>query len=151
MSLNAQRTALIAEVDRLGWELVLVADEGSSAKNLNRPALLAALSRLDRGDAAALIAIRLDRTSRSVADVAGLLDRAGRKNWGLVLLSPALDLADSAGRFTANVLASAAQYVKGLISARTREGIAARVMSEPLHGDDEDDDCSGHQSEPDQA
>ncbi len=48
---------------------------------MNRPALLAALTRLDRGDADALIAIRLDRISRSVADFAGRLDRAGRKGW----------------------------------------------------------------------
>lgn len=93
-----------------GWDLELVADEGLSAKNMNRPAPQAALGWLDCGEADTLISIRLDRISRSVADFAGLLDRAGRKGWGLVLLSPALDLADPAGRFTANVLASAAQY-----------------------------------------
>jgi len=93
-----------------GWDLELVADEGLSGKNMNRPALQAALGRLDCGEADTLISIRLDRISRSIADFAGLLDRAGRKGWGLVLLSPALDLADPAGRFTANVLASAVQY-----------------------------------------
>lgn len=107
-SLDAQRTALTDEADRRGWDLELVADEGLSAKNMNRPGLTSALERLDNGDADVLMAIRLDRVSRSVADFAGLLDRAGRKGWGLVLLSPALDLADPAGRFTANVLASAA-------------------------------------------
>jgi DNA invertase Pin-like site-specific DNA recombinase len=125
-SLDAQRTALTAEADRRGWDLELVADEGLSGKNMNRPALLEALDRLDRGEADTLISIRLDRVSRSVADFAGLLDRAGRKGWGLVLLSPALDLADPAGRFTANVLASAAQYERELISARTKEGMAQR-------------------------
>ncbi len=81
---------------------------------MNRPALLEALGRLDRGEADTLISIRLDR--------------AGRKGWGLVLLSPALDLADPAGRFTANVLASAAQYERELISARTKEGMAQRKV-----------------------
>lgn len=127
-SLDAQRTALTGEADRRSWDLELVADEGLSAKNMNRPALQAALSRLDSGDADTLISIRLDRISRSVADFAGLLDRAGRKGWGLVLLSPALDLADPAGRFTANVLASAAQYERELISARTKEGMAQRKV-----------------------
>ncbi|MGI8418209.1 MAG: recombinase family protein [Nakamurella sp.] len=127
-SLDAQRTALIDETGRRGWDLELVADEGLSGKNMNRPALLEALTRLDRGDANTLISIRLDRISRSVADFAGLLDRAGRKGWGLVLLSPALDLADPAGRFTANVLASAAQYERELISARTKEGMAQRKV-----------------------
>ncbi len=127
-SLDAQRTALNGEADRRGWDLELVADEGLSGKNMNRPALLEALARLDRGEADTLISIRLDRISRSVADFAGLLDRAGRKGWGLVLLSPALDLADPAGRFTANVLASAAQYERELISARTKEGMAQRKL-----------------------
>lgn len=125
-SLDAQRTALTDEADRRGWDLELVADEGLSAKNMNRPGLTSALERLDRGDADSLMAIRLDRVSRSVADFAGLIDRAGRKGWGIVLLSPALDLADPAGRFTANVLASAAQYERELIGARTREGMAQR-------------------------
>jgi len=127
-SLDAQRTALTLEVERRGWDLELVADEGLSAKSMNRPALLGALARLDRGEADALLSIRLDRISRSVADFAGLVDRAGRKGWGLVLLSPALDLADPAGRFTANVLASAAQYERELISARTKEGMAQRKV-----------------------
>jgi len=127
-SLDAQRTVLTGEADRRGWDLELIADEGLSAKNMNRPALLEALGRLDRGEADTLISIRLDRISRSVADFAGLLDRAGRKGWGLVLLSPALDLADPAGRFTANVLASAAQYERELISARTKEGMAQRKV-----------------------
>jgi len=127
-SLDAQRTALTVEADRRGWDLEIVADEGLSAKNLNRPALAAALDRLDRGDADTLLSLRLDRISRSVADFAGLLDRADRKGWGLVLLSPSLDLAGPAGRFTANVLASAAQYERELISARTKEGMAQRKV-----------------------
>lgn len=91
-------------------------------------AAVRALARLDRGEADTLISIRLDRISRSVADFAGLLDRAGCKGWGLVLLSPARDLADPAGRFTANVLASAAQYERELISARTKEGMTQRKL-----------------------
>ena len=125
-SLDAQRAALTTEADRRGWDLEIVADEGLSAKTMNRPALQEALDRLDRGDADSLLSIRLDRISRSVADFAGLIDRAGRKGWGLVLLSPDIDLADPAGRFTANVLASAAQYERELIGVRTREGMAQR-------------------------
>ncbi|SDO48567.1 Site-specific DNA recombinase [Nakamurella panacisegetis] len=125
-SLDAQRATLIAEAERRGWECEVVADEGVSAKNLDRPGLTGALNRLDAGDADVLMAIRLDRISRSVADFAGLVDRAGRKGWNLVLLSPALDLSDPAGRFTANVLASAAQYERELISMRTREVLAKK-------------------------
>ncbi len=125
-SLDAQRATLTAEARRRGWDVEVVADEGASAKSLNRPGLLAALERLDRGDADYLLAVRLDRISRSVADFAGLLDRAAKRGWGLAMLSPNLDTTDAAGRFTANVLASAAQYERELIATRTREGMAQR-------------------------
>lgn len=133
-SLEAQRAALTVEAERRGWELEIVTDQGLSAKNLNRPALTAALERLDRGQAQFLLAVRLDRLSRSVADFAGLLDRAGRKGWGLVLQSPNIDTSDPAGRFTANVLASAAQYERELIGARTREGMAQRKLEGAVFG-----------------
>ena len=125
-SLSAQREALTVEGVRRGWDIEIVADEGVSAKTLNRPALQSALHRLDSGQADFLLAIRLDRISRSVTDFAGLLDRAGQKGWGLVLLSPNIDTSDPAGRFTSNVLASAAQYERELIGMRTREGMAQR-------------------------
>lgn len=127
-SLDAQRTALENEAERRGWELDVVVEDGVSGKVApsRRPALGPALAALDAGEADALMAVRLDRVSRSVADFAALIDRAGKKQWGLVLLSPALDLTDPAGRFTANVLASAAQYERELIGARTREGLAQR-------------------------
>lgn len=131
-SLDAQRATLTAEARVRGWDVEIVADEGLSAKNLNRPGLTSALARLDAGEADFLLAIRLDRVSRSVADFAGLLDRAARKRWGLVLLSPNIDTSDPAGRFTANVLASAAQYERELIGVRTREGMMQR-KAEGIH------------------
>ncbi len=125
-SLDAQKAILIAEADKRGWSLEVVADEGVSAKSLNRPGLQAALARLDAGDADVLLAIRLDRVSRSVADFAGLLDRSEKKGWGLTLLSPNIDTSDPAGKFTANVLAAAAQYERELIGVRTSEGMRQR-------------------------
>jgi DNA invertase Pin-like site-specific DNA recombinase len=131
-SLDAQRAALTAEAERRGWELRVMADEGVSAKTMNRPALQEALQLLDAGKADHLMAIRLDRVSRSVADFAGLIDRSQRRGWGLVLLSPNLDTSTPEGRFTANVLASAAQYERELIGARTREAMAQR-KAEGVH------------------
>lgn len=131
-SLEAQREALIREANRRGWDVEVVSDEGYSAKDLRRPGLTDALDRLDRGDADALLAIRLDRVSRSVADFAGLLSRAKRRRWRLVLLSPDLDTEDAAGKFTAHVLAAAAEYERDLIGARTKEGMAQR-RAEGVH------------------
>lgn len=127
-SLDAQRATLVAEAEKRGWDVEVVADEGLSAKSLKRPGLLSALARLDAGKANYLMAVRLDRVSRSVSDFAGLLDRAAKKGWDLTLLSPNIDTSDPAGGFTANVLASAAQYERELIGVRTREGMAQRRL-----------------------
>jgi DNA invertase Pin-like site-specific DNA recombinase len=131
-SLDAQRAELTAEAVRRGWDLEIVADEGVSGKNLHRPGMQEALRRLDAHEADQLLAVRLDRVSRSVADFAGLLDRSAKHGWGLVMLSPSLDLSDPSGRFTANVLAAMAQFERELIGARTREGMAQR-RAEGVH------------------
>lgn len=131
-SLDAQRAALVAEAAGRAWDVEVVADEGFSAKDLKRPGLTSALERLDGGEADALIAVRLDRVSRSVADFAGLLARAKRRSWRMVLLSPNLDTEDAAGKFTAHVLAAAAEYERDLIGARTREGMVQR-RAEGVH------------------
>ena len=126
-SLAAQEAALRADAERRGWRVEVVREEGRSAKSITgRPALLDALARLDKGEASYLMAVRLDRLSRSVRDFAGLVERATRRGWGIVLQSPNLDLSDPSGRFTANVLASAAEFERALISVRTREGMRQR-------------------------
>lgn len=72
------------------------------------------------------MAAKLDRVSRSVADFAGLLDRAQRKGWRLVLLDTGVDTSTASGELVSNMLASAAQYERRLISQRTRDGLAAK-------------------------
>jgi DNA invertase Pin-like site-specific DNA recombinase len=131
-SLDAQEDVLRAEAERRGWDLELYRDEGRSAKDLKRPGLQAALQRLDQGDGHALMAIRIDRVSRSVADFAGLMDRAARRGWEIVMLSPSLDTSDPSGRFTTHVLSAAAEYERALTSVRVREGMARR-KSEGVH------------------
>lgn len=123
-SLETQRAALLAEAERRGWDVEIVADEGLSAKNMNRPGLNSALARLDAGDADYLMAIRLDRVSRSVLDFAVLMDRANRKSWGIVLITQNMDTSTPAGRLTANIVASTAQFERELISERVSENIA---------------------------
>lgn len=126
-SLDAQEATLREEASRRGWDVEIVREEGKSAKDIKgRTKLTDALDRLDKDKAQYLLSVRLDRVSRSVADFASLIDRARKHHWGIVLLSPNLDLSDPSGEFVANVLASAAQYERRLISVRTREGMAQR-------------------------
>ena len=126
-SLDAQEAALVEAAEREGYRVEVVREEGKSGKSLTgRPALAEALQRLDRGEARALYAHRLDRISRSVADFAHLLDRAQRKGWAVVALDAGVNTATPSGEFLVNVLVSAAQYERRIIGARTRDALAQR-------------------------
>lgn len=132
-SLEAQRNLLSAEAVRRGWDVEILADEGYSAKAIeNRPALLSALDRLDKGSADVLLVLRVDRLSRSVSDFAALMARSQRRGWSLVALDLGVDTSTPAGDLMAHVLASVAQYERKVIGQRTREGMAQR-RAEGVH------------------
>lgn len=129
-SLDAQEAMMRDEATRRGWDVQVVREEGKSAKSIaGRPLLVDALRALDAGEADVLLAVRLDRVSRSLTDFAGLYERSGRKGWGLVLPSSGIDTTASAGpaqKFSAQIQAAAAELDRELIAVRTREGLAQR-------------------------
>lgn len=126
-SLDAQTVALVETVERKGFRVEVVREEGASGKSLRRrPALAEALVRLSEGKAQALYAHRLDRLSRSVSDFANLLERATREGWTVAVLDADVDTSSPSGEFLVNVLAAAAQYERRIISARTRDALAQR-------------------------
>jgi DNA invertase Pin-like site-specific DNA recombinase len=126
--LDAQHAAITAEATRRGWTLVDIAtDAGASGKSLaGRPALAAALTALDNGEAAALVVAKVDRLSRSLADFAALMQRAERSGWKVVTLDLPIDTTAPAGELMAAVVAATAQYERRLIGVRTRDALAAR-------------------------
>lgn len=128
----AEGVSLAAQRDRIeryahyraseegAFELVAVLeDAGLSGKTLERPALDRALSMLSAGEADALVVVKLDRLTRSVAGLAALLDRSSREGWALVSLSEHLDTKSAAGRLMANILASISQWEREAIGERT--------------------------------
>jgi DNA invertase Pin-like site-specific DNA recombinase len=125
LGLEAQRAILEADIARRGWEPVWLSDEGASARTIYRPALTEALRMLAAGEAGALVVAKLDRLTRSLADSAGLLERAKREGWTLVVLDIGADTSTPAGRMVAGVLASAAQYQRELTALNTTEALAA--------------------------
>lgn len=126
--LDAQVTAMQAECERRGWELVRVAtDAGASGKSLNgRPELAGALGALDAGEAEVLLAAKLDRVSRSVLDFAALMARGDRYGWSIVVLDVNVDTTTASGELMATVVAAFAQYERRLIGQRTRDALAAK-------------------------
>jgi len=125
--LEAQRSAILAECERRGWQLVkIIEDAGYSAKDLKRPGIRAALEELERKEAQGLVVAKLDRLSRSMLDFTAVMAQAQKQGWALVALDCAVDTTTPAGEAMANVLAVFAQFERRLIGQRTREALAAK-------------------------
>lgn len=125
LGLAAQEAALVAEIARRGWDLVeVVRDEGVSGKDLNRPGIQSALERLARREVDGLVVAKLDRLTRSLADLTDLLSWAERLDVNLVALDFGLDTSTPTGRLVARLVGSVAEWEREVISARTREAAA---------------------------
>ncbi len=124
--IDAQRTELRRQAELRGWQIVAWCEDlGVSGKDMKRDQLARAVRMVESGEADALVATKIDRVSRSVADFAALVCRANTRGWALVVLDIGLDLTTPMGKFTANVLCAAAELERDLISERTRDGLAA--------------------------
>lgn len=133
-SLDAQETILRDEAERRGWDVEFIREEGRSAKNLNREKLQEALRRLDKGEAQVLLSVRLDRISRSVSDFSQLMARSQRRGWEIVVSGSAIDTTGASGKFSAHILAAAAEFERDMISTRTREGMAQKRLEGKTFG-----------------
>jgi DNA invertase Pin-like site-specific DNA recombinase len=124
VSLGDQADTLATIVAQRGWAHVdHVVDAGMSGRKMdNRPGLVAALDRLDRGDADVLI----DRLSRSTEDFAKLLNRSERKGWAIVVLDCDVDTTTAAGRLVVDVVNAAAQFESRRIGERVKAVHAVR-------------------------
>lgn len=96
-----------------------------------RPVLSVLLDRLaDPADPAhTLVVSRLDRLGRDVMEVLGLLERAQRQGWSVVMLDLDVDTASPVGRMTATVMASMARMERDMTAERTRSALAERAAS----------------------
>jgi DNA invertase Pin-like site-specific DNA recombinase len=126
LGLAAQRAALEAEVERRGVPVDWVEDAGFSGKSLHRPGIEKALADLAAGKADTLLVSKLDRLTRSLYDLAGLMDRARRERWALVALDLAVDTASPSGEAMTNMMGTFAQFERRMIGQRTKDALAVK-------------------------
>lgn len=125
--LAAQRAAIEIEAHRRGWRLIeVVEDAGFSGKDLQRPGITTVMEALRTGRASVLLVAKLDRLSRSMLDLARLIDRSGKEHWALVALDLGMDTSTPAGEALVHVMATFAQLERRLIGQRTREAMAMK-------------------------
>ena len=118
VSIEAQTEKLKAYAMLYDIDLVDLVIEQGSAKCLQREGLQSALSRLEAGEAEALIVVKLDRLTKSVADLGKLVDTYFQ-NFALLSVGEQIDTRSAAGRLVLNVLASVSQWEREVIGERT--------------------------------
>lgn len=129
LGLEAQRAMVEAACAVKGWSVTEWAvDEGVSGSVApgDRPALSRALAMLDGCEATALVAAKVDRLSRDLHDLTGLLRRAERDQWTLVLLDIGVDTSTPVGAMLVQILGSVAQWERSIIGQRTRDALQAK-------------------------
>jgi site-specific DNA recombinase len=124
VSLEAQSEKVRAMAVVQGAELAeIIVDAGESAKSLNRPGMTRLLSLVDAGAVDSVIIAKLDRLTRSVKDLAELLERFNRRGVSLVSVAESLDTGTAAGRLVLNIMTAVSQWEREAIGERTRDAM----------------------------
>jgi len=124
VSLDAQTAKVQAMATVQDAELIdVIVDAGESAKSLNRPGMARLLELVDAGAVDAVIIAKLDRLTRSVKDLAELLERFNRRGVSLVSVAESLDTGTAAGRLVLNVMTAVSQWEREAIGERTRDAM----------------------------
>jgi DNA invertase Pin-like site-specific DNA recombinase len=118
LGLEAQREAVRQRLNGGPWQLVGEFTEVESGKRAQRPQLGAALA-LCKKQKAKLVVAKLDRLTRNVRFMLTLLDSGVE-----VLFCDMPEISGAMGRFILTGMANVAELEAGLISERTKAGLA---------------------------
>jgi site-specific DNA recombinase len=122
LSLEAQSAKIRAMAVVRGTDVAdVIIDAGESAKSLDRPGMTWLLAQVDAGEVHTVIIAKLDRLTRSVADLADLLQRFERRRVALISVAEQLDTSSAVGRLMLNIMVSVSQWEREAIGERTRD------------------------------
>lgn len=124
VSLEAQQEKIRAMATVHDVELVdIVVDAGESAKDLDRRGMERVLAMVRAGAVDTVIVAKLDRLTRSVRDLADLLELFTRRGVSLVSVAESLDTGSASGRLVLNIMVSVSQWEREAIGERTRDAM----------------------------
>jgi DNA invertase Pin-like site-specific DNA recombinase len=125
VSLDAQQARIRAYAEAKGLSLSKVlADEGHTGKNLNRPAMRELLGLCERGQVDAVVVLKLDRLTRHTRHLLRVVEDVFlARDIELHSVSESLDTSTPHGRFVLTLFGGLAQMERELIAERTRAAL----------------------------
>ena len=124
VSLDAQREKIRAMAVVHGAALADVIVDAESATNLDRPGMVRLLELVRTGAVDVVIIAKLDRLTRSVRDLADLLELLLKHGVSLVSVAESLDTGSASGRLVLNIMCAVSQWEREAIGERTRDALA---------------------------
>lgn len=145
-SLEAQYDRLLEYIKMNGWDLVRVyTDPGISGKNLkDRPGVQELLNDAKQEKFDAVLIHKLDRLTRNIGDLHGLIEFFNKKNIKLMSFSENIDTSTPSGRMFIYFLGVFAQMYRENLSEEVTKGLTKRaekglrVNFKPTYGYDVD-------------
>ena len=135
VSLEAQVEKIRAMATVHDVELLdVVVDAGESAKDLDRPGMARVLDLVQSRAVEMVIIAKLDRLTRSVRDLAVLLEQFQRRGVSLVSVAESLDTGSASGRLVLNIMVSVSQWEREAIGERTRDAMAHKRANFEFNG-----------------
>lgn len=120
VSLEAQAEKIRAMAVVQGVTLLdIIVDAGESAKSLHRPGMACLQAMVNAGEVQTVIIAKLDRLTRSVKDLAELMERFQKRGVSLVSVAESLDTGSAAGRLVLNIMTAVSQWEREAIGERT--------------------------------
>ena len=135
ISLEAQEAKIGAYCVAMDWPVSeVIRDPGRSARTLERPGIGNLLAQVRRGEIERIIVAKLDRLTRSMKDLAELLDLFAKTGTALVSIGETLDTSTAAGRMVTNMLGVLAQWERETCAERTSGALSHKRQQRQAYG-----------------
>jgi site-specific DNA recombinase len=112
----------------------IIEDAGKSGKDLNREGVQELIQKVKDKRIGAVLVYKLDRLSRKVIDTLNLIELMKKNHVEFHSIIDSIDTKTAMGKFFINIMASLAQMERDLISERTKDALAMKIIKNERAG-----------------